>query len=148
MLSVDGGLLTLLHFSPDNHHMGRPHGRSQAAVPLPFRYGDASLSSGPFSRWTRVRLYSRCLCSPQLQLWTWTGRATTHLPLVAQTCVFMSVNWDRTDPSRHSRDTQSVFHSSSSSKDTIWLIGFFAAAGWNIELKTWCWSWQKGPRLS
>lgn len=113
----------MLYLSSDNHHMGRSHRRSQTTVPLPFRYGQASLSSGPFSRWTRVREYLLCRCSPQLQLWMWTGRVTTHLPLVAQTCVFMSVNWDRTDPSRHSRDTQSVFHFSSSSRCIA--VGFF-----------------------
>lgn len=104
-------LLTVLNASPDNHHMGRSHGRSQTTVPLPLRYRQVSLSSGPVSQSTCATGYSWCSCSPQLQLWMWTGRATTHLPPVAQTCVFMSVNWGRTDPSRHSRDTQSVLHS-------------------------------------
>lgn len=45
---------------------------------------------------------------PQLQLWMWTGRATTRLLPAVRTCASTSVNWDRTGPLKHSRDTQWV----------------------------------------
>lgn len=124
--------------------MGRSHGRSQTTVPLPFRYREVSLSSGALSQLTCVTRCLWCSCSPQLQLWMWTGRATTHLPLVAQTCVFMSVNWDRTDPSRHSRDTQSVLLSHLPHSISLW----FHMVPSIFSSKSWCCIDQRGCRTA